>query len=311
MGNQALQINGVYVNGETADIALTTHGSDWYWAVCAVMTVAMLTFMGLAFTKPRADRVFHYITSGVVMVAAIAYFSMASHLGWTAINVEFVRSDPKVAGTDREIYYVRYIDWFITTPLLLLDLLLTAAMPTPTILWAILIDEVMIVTGLVGALVASSYKWGYYTFGCVALFWILYILVWEARIHANKVSTEAGRAFLMCGSLTAFLWTLYPIAWGVCEGGNVIPVDSEAVFYGVLDLLAKPVFGALLLFGHRNISPASLGLHIMDYGETDPIVHEKHTNGTHGVTGSHGVTNGTNTTTHNTTTTTDGGVETV
>ena len=32
----------------------------------------------------------------------------------------------------RSIYYVRYIDWFITTPLLLLDLLLTAGMVSLT-----------------------------------------------------------------------------------------------------------------------------------------------------------------------------------
>lgn len=39
-----------------------------------------------------------------------------------------------------------------------MDLLLTAGLPWPTILYTILIDEVMIVTGLVGALVQSSYK---------------------------------------------------------------------------------------------------------------------------------------------------------
>lgn len=210
------------------------------------------------------------------MVAAIAYFSMASHLGWTAIRVEFHRGvGSKVHGNTREIYYVRYIDWVITTPLLLLDLLLTAGMPWPTTLFVILVDEVMIITGLVGALVSSSYKWGYFTFGCVALCYVLYVLVWEARIHANGVSREAGKAFLTCGALTAFLWTLYPIAWGVCEGGNVIPVDSEGVFYGILDLFAKPVFGALLIMGHRNIDPASLGLYIHDYSNGDALVHEK------------------------------------
>lgn len=46
----------------------------------------------------------------------------------------------------------------ITTPLLLMDLLLTAGLPWPTILYTVLIDEIMIVTGLIGALVTSSYK---------------------------------------------------------------------------------------------------------------------------------------------------------
>ncbi len=39
-----------------------------------------------------------------------------------------------------------------------MDLLLTAGLPWPTILYTILIDEIMIITGLVGALVTSSYK---------------------------------------------------------------------------------------------------------------------------------------------------------
>ena len=164
--------------------------------------------------------------------------------------------------------------------------MLTAAMPWPTTLWVIIVDWLMIVTGLVGALVTSSYKWGYYTFGCAALFYIVYMLAWEARRHANAVNAEAGRAFLYCGSLTAFLWVLYPIAWAVCEGGNLISPDSEAVFYGILDVLAKPVFGALLIWGHRNVDPAALGIKVHDYAEVGQVVHEKRntTNGTNDVT---------------------------
>ena len=160
---------------------------------------------------------------------------------------------------------------FITTPLLLMDLLLTAGMPWPTTLFVILIDEIMIVTGLVGALVKSRYKWGYFVFGCAALAYIVFHLVWDARKHANALGRDVGRTFLYCGSLTSLLWILYPIAWGVCEGGNLIAPDSEAVFYGILDLLAKPVFGALLIWGHRGIDPARLGLHLRDYANDDMV----------------------------------------
>jgi bacteriorhodopsin len=99
------------ISGRTADIAITTHGSDWYWTVCAVMTVSTIAFLGLAFMKPRSHRIFHYITAGITLVAAIAYFSMASNLGFTPIQVEFARSSPRVRGIYREIFYVRYIDW--------------------------------------------------------------------------------------------------------------------------------------------------------------------------------------------------------
>ena len=43
-----------------------------------------------------------------------------------------------------------------------MDILLTAGLPWPTILYTLLIDEIMVITGLVGALVTSSYKVEYY-----------------------------------------------------------------------------------------------------------------------------------------------------
>lgn len=128
-------------------------------------------------------------------------------------------------------------------------------------------------------------------FGCFALFAIAWTLTWTARKHAAGLGADVSRAYNICGVLTVFLWFLYPIAWGLCEGGNVISPDSEAVFYGVLDLLAKPVFGALLIWGHRGIDPARLGsklshysliagtcidwqlVHIRDY-EDDPAIHD-------------------------------------
>lgn len=73
------------------------------------MIASTIAFISLAITKPRQKRVFHYITAAITMVAAVAYFSMASHLGWTGIPVEYQRDDPKVAGVNREIYYVRYV----------------------------------------------------------------------------------------------------------------------------------------------------------------------------------------------------------
>ncbi len=162
-----------------------------------------------------------------------------------------------------------------------MDLLLTAGLPWPTILYTILINEVMVITGLIGALVASSYKWGYFVFGCVAFFFVAWTVTWTARKHAAALGADVSRAYLTCGVWTIFLWFLYPIAWGLSEGGNVISPDSEAVFYGILDILAKPVFGALLLWGHRNIDPARLGLHIRDYDEDPAIVGGAHS-GLHG-----------------------------
>ncbi|KAL9030013.1 MAG: hypothetical protein Q9196_001813 [Gyalolechia fulgens] len=248
MGNGAIVANEHPaphgVNGATSAIGITTHGSNWYFAVTAVMIVSTFAFIGLSFTRPRSHRIFHYITAAITLVAAIAYFTMGSDLGQTPIEVEFKRSNPKVSGTATN-------------------------------------QNLMIVTGLVGALVQSKYKWAYFTFGCAAFLWVVWTLAFTARKHAIGLGADVSRTYLTCGVWTMFLWFLYPIAWGLSEGGNVIAPDSEAVYYGVLDLMAKPVFGALLLWGHRNIDPARLGLHIRDYDD-DPAT----TSGTHA--GHHG-----------------------
>lgn len=296
-GNDALKANpNRFLYPESSDINITTHGSDWYWAVTAVMAASSIAFIGMSFTVPRKNRIFHYITASITLVASIAYFTMASNLGYAAIPVEFVRSNPKVAGLYREIFYVRYIDWFVTTPLLLMDVLLTAGLPWPTVLYTILMDEIMIITGLVGALVASSYKWGYFVFAMVALLFIAYNVLFVGRQHSRALGGEIGRTYVICGGWTIFLWFLYPIAWGLSEGGNVISADSEAIFYGILDILAKPVFGALLLWGHRKIDPAQLGLSIRDYDE--PLYNNEKSGYGHGAhTGAHTGTTGTTGTT--------------
>lgn len=158
--NNALALNPSVLNGRTAGISSTTHGSDVYFAICAVMATAAFTTMGLSYLKPRQDRIFFYITAAINATAAIAYFTMGSNLGFAPIGVEFVRTNPKVAGIYRQIFYTRYVDWVVTTPLLLMDLMLTAALPWPTILWTIFLDEIMIITGLIGALTESRYKFG-------------------------------------------------------------------------------------------------------------------------------------------------------
>ena len=64
-------------------------------------------------------------------------------------------------------------------------------------MFVVLCDEFMIVTGLVGALVKSSYKWGYFVFAMFALGYIVFNLVWDARKHANRLGKDVGQAFLV------------------------------------------------------------------------------------------------------------------
>jgi bacteriorhodopsin len=67
-GNGALHANPDVFHYPTASqINLTTHGSDWYWAVCGIMGLSTFIFMGLSFRRERKNRIFHYITAAIYL----------------------------------------------------------------------------------------------------------------------------------------------------------------------------------------------------------------------------------------------------
>ncbi|KAJ9479157.1 Protein YRO2 [Pseudozyma hubeiensis] len=257
-GNEALTSNPT-----VADIDITTHGSDWLWAVFSVMAGTGLLTMVWSLKVSRGERAFHYLSAAILATASVAYFSMASDLGATPIRVEFNNYGPAMVGgarPTRSIWYARYIDWTITTPLLLLEILLVSGLPLSTVFITIFFDLVMIITGLIGALVESTYKWGYYTMGCVAMFYVFWVIYGPGLKSASHLGDDFKKAYLYSSLVLTILWTLYPVAWGLADGGNVISPDGEMVFYGVLDLFAKPVFALFHLFSLRRCNYSSLHL---------------------------------------------------
>lgn len=259
----------------------------------AFTTIAIIVYAN--FFVPRHQRAFVYLSAAITGTASIAYFSLASNLGAVPIRVEFLNGWVTNGGPNptRSIWYARYIDWTITTPLLLLELLLISGMPLSNVFLTIFWDIVMIETGLIGALVESSYKWGFFTFGCVAMLLVFYDLYFVGWSSAKKLDQSLGRTYITGTAMLSvsismalphfrekfcraspltrrlsfvrlatlqFLWFLYPIAWGLADGGNQISPTGEMVFYGVLDLLAKPVFAIVHLVGLRSLNYDVLGL---------------------------------------------------
>ncbi|KAI0831366.1 heat shock protein 30 [Trametes gibbosa] len=254
MGNEALDLNP-----PDATYHLSTHGSDWLWAAFSLFGLSLLIVVAWTFTRPRGARLFHQIAIVVLTTASLSYFSMASDLGATPIPVEF-RGD----GT-RQIWFVRYIQWFITFPLLLLELLLATGLSLSDIFTTLFMAVVLVITGLVAALVPSTYKWGYYTFGVAALFYIWYILLWHGPHTTFAAGGVLRRGYLFAAGYLSFLLMIYPIAWACAEGGNVISVTSEMIWYGILDLFTGPVFLFFFLWELRGVDYATFGLHSGKY----------------------------------------------
>jgi bacteriorhodopsin len=116
---------------------------------------------------------------------------------------------------------------------------------------------VTVVMGLVGALTPTSYKWGFFVFGVITLLYVAYTLLIKG-LGSRLLAKKSFYGF--AAGYTTFIWLLYPICWGLSEGSNVISVTGEAVFYGVLDLFAGPLFLFCFLGGLQDIEYESLGL---------------------------------------------------
>ncbi|KII95500.1 hypothetical protein PLICRDRAFT_98672 [Plicaturopsis crispa FD-325 SS-3] len=248
----------VSTNPSYADLHITSHASNWLWAVFAVMALSTLIASAWQFTRPVGQRLFHQLPVIILTVASLAYFSMASNLGRTPIYVEYTHG--REGNITRDIFYVRYIQWFINAPLILLELLLVSGVSYSDIFSTMFMAFVLVVSGLVGALVNTSYKWGFFAFGLFALAYIMYTLVGYAPRTNFYAGGTLRRTFHASAVYLTIVFAIYPLAWALCEGSNEIGPTGEMVWYGILDLLAGPVFLFFFLFRTRRIDYNSYGL---------------------------------------------------
>ena len=217
------------------------------WIGTALMTLGLLAFVYMTLTSPEENRHFYYATSLVPLIAATAYFAMASGHGAVLLG-------------GRTFFFARYVDWVFTTPLLLLDLALLA-LPNlrnrlGLVATMIAADVYMIVTGLVAGLLNGVDKYVWFATSTIAFLFILYALTRLFRDAATR-GGQVGSLFRTLATLTMVLWILYPIVWLLgTEGFGVINLATEVIIYAILDVSAKVGFGFVLLSNRNAIAQA-------------------------------------------------------
>ncbi|KUJ06663.1 putative opsin-1 [Mollisia scopiformis] len=232
-------------------------GTKTLWVVFVIMLLSSLAFIAMSWRVPVQKRLFHVITTLITTFATISYFAMATGDGNSYAHIVIKEAHKHVPDTFedvfRQVFWARYIDWSLTTPLLLLDLAFLAGLDGASILVAIVADLIMVLLGLFAAFgQTDGQKWGYYAMACIAYLVIVYQLVIPGRRAVMAKDSSTAKLFASIGGFTLILWTLYPIVWGIGDGARKWSVDAEIIAYAVLDVLAKPVFGFWLLFAHAR-----------------------------------------------------------
>lgn len=221
------------------------------------MLLSTIAFTWMAFKVPVQKRLFYVLTAFITTFAAISYFAMATGDGNSyaraVVKTKHNRTPDLTEPVFRQVFWARYIDWSLTTPLLLLDLSFLAGLNGANILVATFADVIMVLLGLFAAF-GKTYgqKWGYYAIACIAYLVVAYQLFIPGRRAVVTKGPSTARTFDSIGGFTLILWTFYPIVWGIGNGARRWSVDSEIIAYAVLDILAKPVFGFWLLFAHAR-----------------------------------------------------------
>ena len=223
----------------------------WLGVLAFVAATAYFVYLGTQ--APSGGRIFHVITAIITGVAAFSYFMMATGAGSVLLE------------GGRIFYYFRYIDWTITTPLLLLDLVLLALVnPSRNISFVvglIGLDIFMILTGLLAGSRDSGFGRGFwFIVSTVAMIALLYLVATRLFSEAASQGGAAQQVFRTLAYLTIVLWSLYPIVWLLgTEGFAVANSTVEVFLFLILDILAKIGFGFLLLTNREALSQAGGG----------------------------------------------------
>lgn len=222
--------------------------SSWLWVGTIGMGLGSLLLALLATTLRKEDQHHALVAVAITAIAASSYYALVHNFGNLMVAGNTVQS-------------ARYIDWVLTTPLLLLSLCLVA-LPTKvknrgwTMATLVFLDVYMIVTGFFAALADTNTKWVWYTLSSVALVIIVYMLY----VSMMKTAKSVGGSKLasLYTTLTVYLsviWVAYPVVWLLgSTGQGKISFKTENMVYAILDLLAKVGFGLLLVWNLKKLS---------------------------------------------------------
>merc|ERR1719146_508543 len=125
------------------------------------MLATTIVFYLKSCSAPQEAKKFYYVSMSVTGIATVAYLCMRTNIGVTYVECaggscgsEFVATQTH-GGKVYPLFWMRYVDWFFTTPFFLLDLCLLAGADVWATFYVMLLNAMCIAAGAVGALKPS------------------------------------------------------------------------------------------------------------------------------------------------------------
>ena len=192
------------------------------------------------------------LTVSALVVAIALYHYLRIFDSWAASYVMEAGLYVPSGAAFNDAY--RYVDWLLTVPLLLTEAVLVLRLKRGAggmIARLSAAAVLMIVTGYPGEVTtdtATRLIWG--TISTIPFIYILYVLWVEL---GRSLATQPDKVRVLVRNLRLLLlatWGVYPIAYlapvlGFDGAGAMVAIQTG---YTIADVLAKPVFGAMIVW---------------------------------------------------------------
>ena len=214
-------------------MALTT----WFWVGTAGMLAGTLLPLRDLLRYPSHRR-YDLVLAGITGFAAVAYATMG--LGLTATTVG-----------DNTVYLARYVDWLVTTPLIVGYLAMLAKPSRRTYVWLLAADVFVIAAGIAAALSVGGQRWLFFAAGGVGYVVLAYgLLRTLPQALGADPDPRVHSLFVTLRNITVVLWTLYPVVWLLSPAGiGILQVEMYTIVVVYLDFISKVAFVAFAALG--------------------------------------------------------------
>lgn len=225
-----------------------------YESIAAMQSVQswIIAYIGISFASAFG---FVLLRSTWHLVPNVLYVIHAAIVVWSAtMYMNFLYETPVSS-------IAWYLDWIVSTPLIVLALALTAQFQQPHMAWGptwLLIgaQALTIVTGLLAHVTSSvtgMYMW--FTLGCGMMLIVWYVIWFPMMRIAREHSAILHRKYMQLGALVILLWLTYPTVWIVSPLGlGYISYATTSILFVILPVLCKSGFGFLDLYSLHQVA---------------------------------------------------------
>ncbi len=231
------------------------------FALAAMMAATLFFWFGRSQVADRYKTAMT-VTGLVTFVAAYHYLRISQSWAAAYIVADGVVAVSPVGFNDA----YRYVDWFLTVPLLLVELILVMGLSRQeTSSKAIrlgVLAALMVGLGYPGEIAdAASGRWLWGALSMIPFLWIVYELFVGLSRSVDQQPESARGLVKMAIWVTVLSWSFYPVVFFAgavgLEGTTALTVVQ--VGYTIADLVAKAGFGVLIFMIAMRKSEADMG----------------------------------------------------